>query len=104
MSMETYRMVISEDPEAEELLVDVYDIDGLIEVSERIPYAEYALASTSDEPPEPREAKATADVMTLEVQVVRLEGTFEVRLLGDNEELTAERIADTDWGLTSVEE
>ena len=102
--METYRMEVSEDPEAEELLVDVYNIDDIIEATERVPYDEYALASTTDESPDPRTAEATADVMTLDVQIMRVEGAFEVRLLGDREELVAERIADADWGLTDAAE
>lgn len=104
MSMETYRMEISENPAADELLVDVYDIDGLIEVSERIPYEDYALTSTTDESPEPRVAKATADVMALDVQVTRAGEAFAVRLLGDREELAAERVSDADWGLTNTGE
>ena len=42
--------------------------------------------------------------MTLDVQITRVEGAFEVRLLGDREELVAERIADADWGLTDAAE
>jgi hypothetical protein len=100
--METYRMKVSEDEEAAELLVDVYNIDEVIETTERVPYDEYALTSTTESSPDPRETEATADVAILDVQITRVEGAFEVRLLGDREELAAERIADADWGLTST--
>ena len=103
MSMETYRIVISEDEAAEELLVDVYNIDDIIEATERIPYEEYALTSTTESSPDPRETDATADATILDVQVTRVEEAFEIRLLGDREELAVERIADADWGLTNTE-
>jgi hypothetical protein len=103
MSMETYRMEISENPDADELLVDVYNIDGLIEASERIVYDEYALTSTTEEASEPRTAKATIDAIAIDVQVMRTEDAFEVRLLGDREEAAVERIADADWGLANAE-
>lgn len=103
MSMETYRMEVSENAEADELLVDVYNVDGLIEIAERVPYAEYALTSTNGESAQSREAEATADVTTLDVQVTRVEGAFEVRLLGDGEDLVSERVTDADWGLTDTD-
>jgi len=103
MSMETYRMVITEDEAAEELLVDVYNIDDVIEATERVPYEEYALTSTTESSPDARETDTTADVTILDVQVTRVEEAFEVRLLGDREELAVERIADADWGLTNTE-
>lgn len=104
--METYRMEVSENAEADELLVDVYNGDELVEVAERVPYAEYALTSTnggSAESHEARSTEATADVTTLDVQITRVEGAFEVRLLGDREELVSERVTDADWGLTDTE-
>lgn len=102
MSMETYRMEVSENTDADELLVDVYNIDGLIEVAERVPYAEYALTSEADAD-ETRSTEATADVTTLDIQVTRADNAFEIRLLGDGEQLAAERIADADWGLTNAD-
>lgn len=102
--METYRLEVSENTDADELLVDVYNEARLIEVAERVPYAEYALAST-DQADETgtRSTETTADVTTLNVQVTRAENAFEVRLLGDREELAAERVADADWGLMSAD-
>lgn len=92
MSMETYRLEVSENTDADELLVDVYNEAGLVEVAERVPYAEYALDSMDET--DARSTETTADVTTLDVQVTRTDDAFEVRLLGDREELAAERIAD----------
>jgi hypothetical protein len=68
-----------------------------------VPYEEYALTSTTDKSPDPRETDATADATILDVQVTRVEEAFEIRPLGDREELAVERIADSDWGLTDTE-
>ena len=100
MSMETYTLELSEGPEGNELMAQLYDIDGLIEASERVPYEDYALSPDDEEREAPEQTwKTTADVTALDIQLTRVEGAFEVRVLGDREELIAERITDEEWGL-----
>jgi hypothetical protein len=38
-------------------------------------------------------------VTALDIQLTRTEGAFEVRVLGDREELIAEQVTDAEWGL-----
>jgi hypothetical protein len=100
MSMETYTLELSEDTEGNELIAELYDIDGLVEASERVAYDDFALSSGSDERDTPeRTRQTTADVTALDIQLTRTEGAFEVRVLGDREELIAERVTDAEWGL-----
>jgi hypothetical protein len=100
MSMETYTLELSEDTEGNELVAELYDIDGLIEATERISYDDFALSPDSEEREAPeRTRQTTADVTALDIQLTRTEGAFEVRVLGDREELIAERITDEEWGL-----
>lgn len=100
MSMETYTLELSEDTEGNELVAELYDIDGLIEKSERIAYDDFALAPSEDRDTPERTQQTTADVTTLDIQVTRVGEAFQVRVLGDREELLAERITDEEWGLT----
>ncbi len=97
MSMETYTLELSEDTEGE-LVAELYDIDGLIEASERLAYEDYALSPDRGDAPE-RTWDTTADVTALDIQLTRVGDAFEVRVLGDREELIAERITDEEWGL-----
>lgn len=98
--METYTLELSEDAEVDELLARLYDIDGLIEASERVAYEDFALSPdrTEGEAPE-RTREVTVDVTTLDLQLTRVEGAFEARVLGDGEE----RITDEEWGLARSE-
>jgi hypothetical protein len=100
MSMETYTLELSEDTAGNELVAELYDIDGLIEATERVAYEDFALSPdhTEREPSE-RTWKTTADVTALDIQMTRVGDAFEVRVLGDREELIAERITDEEWGL-----
>jgi hypothetical protein len=100
MSMETYTLELSEDTEGNELIAELYDIDGLVEASERVAYDDFALSAESEERDSPeRTRQTTADVTALDIQLTRTEGAFEVRVLGDREELIAERVTDAEWGL-----
>jgi hypothetical protein len=101
MSMETYTLELSEDTEGNELVAELYDIDGLIEASERAVYDDFALSPDSEErDTSERTRQTTADVMALDIQVTRTDGVFEIRVLGNREELITERITDEEWGLT----
>lgn len=100
MPMESYTLTVSEDAEAGEMTAELYDIDGLIEATERVAYDDYGLSpeDTGREAPE-RTQKTTTDVTVLDIQLTRTDGAFAVRVLGDREEVLTERIADEDWGL-----
>lgn len=100
MSMETYTLELSENGESNELVAELYDIDGLIEATERVAYDDFSL-SPDDEERETAERtrKTTADVTALDIQMTRVGDAFEVRVLGDREELIAERITDEEWRL-----
>ena len=100
MPLETYTLEIAEEDSHEGITADVYDEDGLIEASTRVTYSDHSLAANRDEwEPDPRRVDVDADVMTLNLQVERGDGSFEFRLLGDREELARERVTDSDWRL-----
>lgn len=106
MAMETYTLEVEEADNGEGITADVYNIDGEIEESVWVDYADHGLTPnrTGDDRPEPKNDKATADVMALDLQVERIDGGFEFRLLGDNETLVTERVEDGDWGLAPAGE
>ncbi len=105
MAMETYTLEVEEADNGEGITADVYNIDGEIEESVWVDYENYGLTANraGDDRPEPRSEKATADVMALDLQIERIDGGFEFRLLGDNEVLVTERVEDGDWDLVSAE-
>ncbi|MFC6835451.1 hypothetical protein [Halomarina ordinaria] len=100
MALETYRLVVEETDNREGITADVYGESDTIVETTRLPYEDYGLTA-GEEAPDAREQEFTADVLTLTLQHGRGDGTFEVRVLGDGDELAVERIADDDWGLAA---
>ncbi|MEM4780560.1 MAG: hypothetical protein QXG03_03215 [Halalkalicoccus sp.] len=98
MVMQTYTLQVVESETDDGLDVDVYGEDGTIEASTWIGYDDYRVAQ-SGEAPDPLETGFTADVLALDVQVERDGEAFAVRVLGNGEELTSERLVDGEWGL-----
>ncbi|MWG35732.1 hypothetical protein [Halomarina oriensis] len=105
MSLETYRLVVDETETTDEMTVDLYDEDDLLEASTRVPYEEFGLLAIRDEDrPDPIEHETTADVMTVSLDIQRQQGAFEIRVLGDTDErLLTERVTDSDWNLAAAE-
>lgn len=66
----------------------------------RRPMPVFSLSPDNEERDTPEQTwKTTADVTALDIQLTRVGDAFEVRVLGDREELIAERITDEEWGL-----
>ena len=101
MVLRTYRLVVAETDSQEGITADVYNEEGTVEKTTRIPYEDYGLTSDREDPPEDREHSFDADVMTMQLQTARHDGVFDVSVVGDGEVLHSERIADEEWGLTS---
>ncbi|WP_224447385.1 hypothetical protein [Haloprofundus salilacus] len=100
MSMETYTLRVEETETHGGISADVYDGDDVIATSTHVAYDDYGLAVTGDDRnPEAATEKVTADALSLDVQVERIDGRFEFRLLGDGEELARESVTDDDWEL-----
>ena len=102
MALETYRLVVAEMESHEGITVDVYNEDGTIEKTTSVPYEDHGLTTDRDDgTPAAREHEFEADVMTMDLQVARQTGTFEVQVVGDGTQLHSERIADEDWNLVT---
>lgn len=102
MAMETYTFRIEEAENGEGITADVYDYDGMIQESTWIDYEEYGLLPDREgSSPEPREQEFNVDTMTMNLQVERDGEAFSIRVVGDDEALASERIADEEWGLTA---
>lgn len=98
MPIETYRLEVRESESGDGIAADVYSDDGLVESSARVPYEDYDL-EPSDGNPEPVVREVTADVTTIDVQFERDDAGFLFRVLGDRDELVAERVDDVEWGI-----
>lgn len=99
MTMETYRLEVRETDEPG-IDADVYGEDELIEESTHVSYADYDLEVPDERDGQPsRSAEVTADVMTIDLQVERIDSGFSFRVLGDRDELTTVRIDDEEWSL-----
>ncbi|QCJ47683.1 MULTISPECIES: hypothetical protein [Haloprofundus] len=104
MSMETYTLRVEETETRDGISADVYDEDDVIAASTRVAYDDYGLAATGDDrSPEAATETVTADTLSLDVQVERIDGRFEFRLLGDGEELARESVTDDEWELEAAE-
>ncbi|WP_224269742.1 hypothetical protein [Haloprofundus salinisoli] len=104
MSMQTYTLRIEETETHEGISADVYDEDDVIAASTYVAYDDHGLAANGDDRnPEAATETVTADALSLNVQVERIDGRFEFRLLGDGEELARESVTDDDWRLERSE-
>ncbi len=100
--METYTLVITEDDDRSGLMGDVYTDDGTIAESVFLDYDDYGLRADGDADPDERRRETTADVTTLNLDVARDDGSFQLRLLGDgSRELLTERVGDDEWRLSA---
>lgn len=99
MSIETYRLEVRE-ADGSGIDADVYSADDLIEESTHIAYDDFDLdlPEQRDEP-STQTQEVTADVMTIDLQIQRVNNGFTVRMLGDRDELATIRIDDEEWDL-----
>lgn len=103
MALRTYRLVVAETERGEGITADVYNEDGTLAESTRLPYEDFGLTTDREGgDPEDRERSFDADVMTMQLRTQRLDGAFEVSVLGDGEDLHRERVTDEEWGLASA--
>lgn len=107
MSLETYTLVVRE-ADSEGIEATVTGEDGLVEASTYVAYEDHDLAADraddgSDVPNEER-VEFTADVLSLRLQLQRLDASFEFRVVGDDEELARTTVADGDWHLVDRSE
>jgi hypothetical protein len=101
MPLRTYRLVVSETDTSEGITADVYNEDGTLEETTRIPYEDYGLVpERGSGDPDEREQTFDADVLTMQLRTARSDGVTEIAVLGDGDRLCAERITDEEWGLT----
>jgi hypothetical protein len=90
MTMETYRVDIRENRETDELIAEVYNSEDVITATERVSYTGDAAAREGDVPTTVS-GEFTADTMVLDVQITDFDGSFEIRVVGDDGELFTER-------------
>lgn len=103
MALRTYRMVVAETERGEGITADVYNEDGTLAESTRLPYGDFGLtADREGDAPEEREQSFDADVRTMQLRTQRLDGAFELSVVGDGEDLHRERLTDEEWGLVSA--
>lgn len=101
MATETYTLRIEEAENAEGITVDLYNDDGTIKESTWIDYDDHGIAVNREgDGPPAREREVTTDALRIGLQVERIGGGFEVRVLGDEGALESQRITDDDWGLS----
>lgn len=103
MPLETYTLAVREAENDEGIEAAVTGEDGLAEASTYVAYEDYDLVADretdgSDAPDEETES-FSADVLSLRLQLQRLEDSFEFSVVGDDEELVRTTVADDDWGL-----
>ena len=102
VSIERYRLEISEMDDHAGLSADVYGDDELVEATANVSYQEYGLEPTADgTEPVAAAREVTADVTTTDLQIGRDGGGFSFRLVGDRDELLSIRIEDAELGLGS---
>ncbi|KTG09832.1 hypothetical protein AUR64_09385 [Haloprofundus marisrubri] len=105
MSMQTYTLQVEETETHDGISADVYDEDDIIAASTHVAYDDHGLKATGDgRSPETATETVTADVLSLDVQVERIDDRFEFRLLGDGEELARESVTNEEWRLDRIEE
>ncbi len=103
MALRTYRLVVSETDRQDGITADVYNEDGTLAESARLPYEDHGLQADREdgESPEEREHTFEADVMTMQLKTQRHDGSFDVSVVGDGEQLHGERITDEEWDLVA---
>ncbi|WP_254535107.1 hypothetical protein [Halomarina litorea] len=102
MALRTYRLVVAETETGEDITADVYNEEGTLAESARIPYEDHGLTVDREgDAPSEREHTFQADVTTMQLQTQRVDGAFDVSVLGDGETVHSERLTDEEWGLTS---
>lgn len=100
MTMKTYTLVVRETETHDGIDADVRDADGLATASTRVTYADYDLqANRGGGGPDPIEVEFTADVLSLSLELARVDGEFAFRVVGDDRELARATVADEDWDL-----
>jgi hypothetical protein len=103
MTMETYTLVVREAENGAGIEANVHDTEGLVEASSYVAYEDHNLeadrAEADAERPDKQRVEFSADVLSLRLQLQRLERSFEFRVVGDDAELVRTDVVDGDWGL-----